>query len=95
MNPKVSASNVTVCVGTHARLLVQRVADVDVLFVACLLLGERLEHNSESLGQMEKRHETRQLVGDLLLHRGGSAGAVASIERLRVEPSPTDLGGHH
>ena len=95
MNPKVSASNVTVCVGTHARLLVQRVADVDVLFVACLLLGERLEHHSESLGQMERRHETRQRVGDLLLRYGESVGAVAPVERLRLEPSPADLGSRH
>lgn len=48
MDPKVSASNVTVCVGAHPRLGEQRIADVDVLFVACLLLGERLEHHSES-----------------------------------------------
>jgi hypothetical protein len=43
MNPKVSASDVTVCVEAHVRLGAQRVAEVDVLFVACLLLGEWLE----------------------------------------------------
>jgi hypothetical protein len=38
---KVSASNVTVCVEAHARLGTQLVADADVLFVACRLLGRR------------------------------------------------------
>src|SRR5437667_327361 len=35
----------TVYVETHAHLDAQRGADVDVLFVACLLLGERLEES--------------------------------------------------
>jgi hypothetical protein len=95
MNPNVSASNVTLCVGAHARLGAQRVADVDVLFVACLLLGERLEHNSESLGQMEKRHETRQPAEDFPLRCVESVGAVAPVERLRLRPFPADFRGRH
>ena len=95
MNPKVSALSVTICVGAHPRLGKQRPADVHLLFVACLLLEERLENHSESLSQTERRPETRQLVGDLLLRYGDSVGAVATVERLRLEPSPADLGGRH
>ena len=53
----------TVYVEALAHLDAQRGADVDVLFMACLLLGERLEQRSEILEQMGNRHETRQLVG--------------------------------
>jgi len=95
MNPKVSASDVTVCVEARARLGAQSVAEVDVLFVACLLLGKRLEQTTETLGEMGKRHETRQLVEDLLRRCGDSVGAVAPVERLRLEPFPTDLAGCH
>jgi hypothetical protein len=95
MNPKVSASDVTVCVEAHVRLGAQRVAEVDVLFVACLLLGEWLEQTSETLGQMGKRHETRQLAEDLLLRCGDSVDAVAPAERLRLEPFPTALARCH
>jgi hypothetical protein len=38
MNLKGWAPNLTVCVGAYARLAAQHVADVDVPFVACLLL---------------------------------------------------------
>jgi len=95
INLKGLASNVTVCVGIHARHAAQRVADVDVPFVACLLLEERLEHNSESHGQMEKRHETRQPQEDLWLRYGESVGAVAPVERLRLGPFPAHLRDRH
>ena len=91
MKLKGLASNVTVCVGAHARHAVQRVADVDVPLVACLLLGERLEHESENLGQWEKRRETGQMAANRLLRYR----ADAAVERLRLKRFPANCGGRH
>jgi len=56
---------------------------------------EGLEHRSASLGQMERRHETGQLVEDRLFRYGERGGAGAPVERLRLKRFPSDGGGCH